>query len=215
VIRHTSCELLVQPYGVARCKKCRDYRKALYAMLSRHQSRHCDSCDPGSHTNYRYLISPEKKERLARLQHQHCTDQQIIARLRAALDKAIEERALSVGDDLHAYCSQIVKECSSKVIREHPVGSFARLFWDSQQQACSLKDICGVSYLPFWCVWSFHLPQQSFVSGPTRKLFWPAEAKRPSQRKPECSAVHAKYTSSTGHQHNMQKYKRKLPRFQQ
>ena len=63
----SSCELLVcEPVMVQRCKRCSEYRKILNVMISR-SKKDSDKSNPCSHTNYRYLNSPEKMQRLRRL----------------------------------------------------------------------------------------------------------------------------------------------------
>ena len=62
---HTS-DVLVSSGAGTRCLTCLKYRKTLNAMLSRLGSSAtvADKCHPSSHTNYRFLTTPEKAERL-------------------------------------------------------------------------------------------------------------------------------------------------------
>ena len=76
-IRCTDCMVLVPRSNTctaSRYEWCRDYRKNLSGLLTRYrngQTKHLDGSDPQSHTNYRYLSTPEKDKCLQRLHHQY------------------------------------------------------------------------------------------------------------------------------------------------
>ena len=76
-IRHVNCEVIVAQGGDActsRCSSCTQYRKTLCALVRRSNTidlKASDRSDPSSHTNYRFLTSPEKVKRLENLHHQH------------------------------------------------------------------------------------------------------------------------------------------------
>lgn len=82
-IRTTTCELLTSSEKHARCNACSSYRKVLSAMLHRAESqqRDPDKCNPSSTTNYRYLNTPEKLERMKRLHADVKVSQQRARRL--------------------------------------------------------------------------------------------------------------------------------------
>ena len=63
-IYHINCEILISQ-GSSRCDHCKKHRKSLCAMASR--GRKDGLTDPSSHTNYMYLKTPEKNDRLAQL----------------------------------------------------------------------------------------------------------------------------------------------------
>ena len=78
------CEWLVQPHGSSigsRCVKCSDYRQTLNRMLFRAKDKQdidLEHCEPGSHTNYRYLSTPEKCIRLQRLHNKWIVSRYVI-----------------------------------------------------------------------------------------------------------------------------------------
>ena len=82
------CEWLVQPHGSSigsRCVKCSDYRQTLNRMLFRAKDKQdidLERCEPGIHTNYRYLSTPEKCIRLQRLHQQSRVHQQQVDRFK-------------------------------------------------------------------------------------------------------------------------------------
>lgn len=83
-IRTISCQQLTHVDNEAhRCGSCSSYRKVLSAMLCRvdNQQHDPDRCNPSSTTNYRYLKSPEKIERMKRLHAKLRISQQRARRL--------------------------------------------------------------------------------------------------------------------------------------
>lgn len=84
-IRTATCKLLAPTDDIRkRCDSCLKYRKTLNAMLHKHEnheSRDPDRCDPSSTTNYRYLKTPEKIERMKRLHSDVKVSQQRVRRL--------------------------------------------------------------------------------------------------------------------------------------
>ena len=139
---------LLQEVG---CHPCKIYRKTLFSLLSHYRSRkrkHSDGTSPSSHTNYRFLSTPEKIKRLRHLHRLHHNDQQRITRLRTALDGAIEERGVTVDYDLHQDLRGIVKNNTDFISSTYPPGSFARLFWDSQQHVSAVSTSSSMRWDP-------------------------------------------------------------------
>lgn len=68
-VRSSCCELITDQN---KCTKCTTYRKNLRALHARHQKESTQNklerVEASSHTNYRYLSSPEKKSRMTNLQ---------------------------------------------------------------------------------------------------------------------------------------------------
>ena len=95
-IRTSSCRLLV-PKPTLRCDHCSAHRKNLNSMLHRHlKSSETDSSHPESHTNYRFLGTPEKHEQLQRLRQKARV-------LRVALQK--NEREIGKSNRREGYSS--------------------------------------------------------------------------------------------------------------
>lgn len=122
-------------------------------MLRRSKSIGQDSerSDPKSHTNYRFLTTPEKNKRMQRLHQQNRTKQQHIDRLKTRIEKAIDERGIEVDNDLH---SDI---WSKSLTEDDPQGSFAR--------ASPLKDTRSMKWHPLmirWCLYLRHLSSSSY-----------------------------------------------------
>ena len=85
----------------SRCINCNKLRHTLNRMYTRQQNEvDTDRTHPKSHTNYRYLSSHQKCNRLHQL-HKLCrVNQQCTNRLRLTIEKFQGERAMEVDDDL-------------------------------------------------------------------------------------------------------------------
>ena len=168
-IRCTDCMVLVpRANSASRCEQCRDYRKNMSGLLTRYrngQTKRLDGSDPQSHTNYRYLSTPEKDKRLQRLHHQHRMSEKKLTRLRAALKQAIEQRAVTVDEGLHQDLQEIIRENYKGVGDAHPPGSFGRLFWENQMRAASVSDARSMRWDPLmirWCLYLRHLSGSAY-----------------------------------------------------
>ena len=144
-IQYTDCMVFVPRANIAsRCERCRDYQKNLSGLLTPYhngQTKRLDGSDPQSHTNYRYLSTPEKDKHLQHLHHQHRMSGKELARLRAALEQAIEQRAVTVDEGLHQDLQDLITENYKGVGDAHPPGSFG-LVWSSflgKSKACSFS----------------------------------------------------------------------------
>ena len=156
-IRCTDCMLFIpESTAASQCHLCKSNRKTLFSLLSKSRKRkHSDGTSPSSHTNYRFLSTPEKIKRLQRLHRLHRNDQRRITRLRTALDGAIEQRGVTVDDDLHQDLRGIVKNNNDFISSNYQPGSFARLFWDSQQHASAINTSSSMRWDPLmirWCL---------------------------------------------------------------
>ena len=173
-IRCDACELLVpqqsEPQHKAkRCGTCNKYkyRQVLNRMLfrvERSSGQDSDRSNPQSRTNYRFLTTPEKDRRLRRLHQQSRINQQRANRLRL-LERATEERGMSVDENLHNDLVHIIEENSHVVAQSYPQDSFARVFWESQHRASSLKDARSMRWDPLmirWCLYLRHVSGRAY-----------------------------------------------------
>ena len=164
-----------------RCEACCDHRKTLRGMLHREKSsKDSDRCDPNSHTNYRFLNTAEKHERMKRLHDQCRSLKQEVGRLQEKLDNALEQRGVSVDEDIHEDLKSIVEEKSPFVAETYPEHSFARIFWDSQRKALSLSNPKSMRWDPLMIRWCLYL--RHFSRGAYEVLRESNVIKLPSQR---------------------------------
>ena len=94
-IRTTSCEILV--HG-PKCEACKKYRSTLCSLYSQWtQQRKLDAekhAAVSSHTNYHYLRTPQRKERMTNLRAEVKTKRNEVERLKLRLKEATEKRGM-------------------------------------------------------------------------------------------------------------------------
>ena len=172
-IRCSDCVLLVHidshaTYDVPRCSRCQQYRNNLRALVSRSEKqpeRESDSTDPSSHTPFRHLNSPEKAIRYQREHALRRSCQRQITRLSDKLEASTQQRGFVEDMALHDDLSQIVAENAQAMADSIPAGTFARIFWDSQKKAATLKDARQMRWDPImvrWCLYLRHLSSSAY-----------------------------------------------------
>ncbi len=73
---------------------------------------------------------------------------QQIKRIKQNLEKAIDRCGVKVTESLHQDLSSIVADGASDVLDKHPEGSFARIFWQQQEQASRLQNAKSMRWEP-------------------------------------------------------------------
>ena len=162
---HKSCELLVTQIDT-RCTACTQYRKSLRAICSHQSQEKADNrTAPDSHTNYRYLSTPEKGRRLSRLHSSARSAKKNISRILARLAEITEQSGVVVDRDTHDDMVLVMQEHTTEIHQNHPPESFARLFWDQQQRASSVASSSAMKWHPLmikWCIYLRHLSSSSY-----------------------------------------------------
>ena len=87
--------------------------------------------DPSSKTNYCFLSSPEKIDRLKGLHTQIKVLQQRVRRLTIKLAENTELNGIAVDSDLHSDLSSIINEAAPSVVAKHPPESILSIFFGS------------------------------------------------------------------------------------
>ena len=147
-IRCASCQIVLASSS-QRCGPCSEYRRVLNAMLSRRAKQNPEnSVLAESHTNLRFLNTPQRKERFSRLKLKSKLCQQQLRRLEEKIERLVEARGIEVSEDLHSDLAAMVEENSSEVEVMNPPNSFKRIFWQQQQRAASLKDSRSMKWEP-------------------------------------------------------------------
>ena len=91
--------------------------------------------------------------------------QQAIDHLRDQVKKLIDKNAKEVEDDLDEALVEIVREKSPFIASRYEEGSFARVFWDAQQKAASVKNTKSMRWHPLmirWCLYLRHLSSSAY-----------------------------------------------------
>ena len=137
-VRTKSCEVLTTSYKYSSCKA---YRSNLHAIYNRWCKRSVtpSTDDTSSHSNHRYLGSPQKKRKMLRLRQRVHSIEKTVDRLKATVTKLTQEQSVLVDSDLSDDLLGVMKENHERIQKAYPEGSFARLFWDEQLKAGSVK----------------------------------------------------------------------------
>ena len=119
-------------------------------MLHRHlqDSKDRESSHPESHTNYRYLNTPQKKVRMQSLRQKVNVCQVRVKRLKERIAKQAEERGIEVDSDLHEDLAMTMDEHSARIGSEHPPGSFPHIFWEQQYKSMKISDARSMKWEP-------------------------------------------------------------------
>ena len=159
-IRHVECRLLLAESSKSdRCEKCTMYRKTLNKALSRkRQDLNTDA--PHSHTNHRYLSSPEKVAKIKQLQHTNRMSQKRIVRLTQRFEELTARSGVCLDDGMSNDLKTIIKEEDKSVLELYPKDSFLYLFWQHQKEALS-KNPKGMRWHPLMIRWCLFLRHQS------------------------------------------------------
>lgn len=106
-----------------------------------------------SHTNYRYLSTPQKQTRMKVLKQTLDSAKHKIAYLQEQIKQSIDKNGVLLDEQLSNDLSGIMKENDSSIAGQFPADSFQRLFWDQQIQAAKGKmGICWHPMIIRWCL---------------------------------------------------------------
>ena len=102
------------------------WQKNAVSSPSRHTSTN-------SHTNFRYLTTPQKRKRMTSLRARVTSAERKIDNL-MKIEDSTNVQGITVDDYLHEDLSQIVEEHTPS-IEQFPEGSIKWLFWEQQREA--------------------------------------------------------------------------------
>ncbi len=164
-IRTTACEMLVQ--GL-KCEACQTYRHTLRALHSQwKQQAELDvekHASVSSHTNYRYLRTPQRTKRMSNLRTEVKTKRNEIERLKSKLKESTEKRGICVEKQLDNDLETIMHEQTNEINQQYAQDSFHRLFWDQQLASLKAKDKRQVRWHPMMIRWCLSLKLLSSAS---------------------------------------------------
>ena len=151
----SECELLCTSM---KCASCKAYRTNLRAMHSRWSRSLCDRSriDTSSHTNDRYLTSPQRNAKIDALRNRMHVAEEEVKRLKEKVFK-LSEQGDEVDTDLEADLLQIMNENTDSVQQVYAKGTFARLLWDEQLKAATAKGPRQIRWHPMLIKWCLNL----------------------------------------------------------
>lgn len=137
-IRTASCELLTT---ANKCSSCKTYRGALRSMHSRWVKRNaCDMSDTTSHSNERYLNTPQRKLKMSKLKKRVVVAERQANKLSARIRELTQRQGESVDHNLHSDLLSIMSDSTDLINNAYQEGTFARVFWEEQLKVASVKD---------------------------------------------------------------------------
>ena len=159
-VRPSKCELLTE---LPRCSSCVAYRSTLRAMHSRWVK---DVASPrrlhrrsnvSSHSNYRYLRTPEALARMSNLKH--CADAALrkVEHLKSKLAETECNDSIEIDEQLERDLKEILSEKDSFVKETYPVNSFEYLFWEQQKEVHLKSDQRAMRWHPMIIKWCLNL----------------------------------------------------------
>ena len=88
-----------------------------------------------------------------------------INHLQKKIVSVIATEGLNVDDSLQSDLKSMADDCTDEVKCTFPEGSFARLFWEEQTKASSLKNAKTMRWHPLfikWCLYLRHLSGKAY-----------------------------------------------------
>ena len=152
-IRTNKCELLI--HGV-KCNSCSTYRATLRVMYNRWlRCSSEDISDSSSHANVRYMNTPEKKQKIAKLKKRAKSAEVELQKLKVKVKELTQNQGEIIDGAFHDDLFGIMQENNEEVKKKYPEGSFQRLFWEEQINAARVKNSRQIRWHPLiirWCL---------------------------------------------------------------
>lgn len=116
-----------------------------------------DLSDTSSHSNERYLNTPEKKAKMCKLKERARTAEKQVEKLKEKIQQLTQQQGDEVDTNLNADLLGILNENYEQIKQAYPEGSFPRLFWEEQLKAASVKEARQVRWHPLMIKWCLNL----------------------------------------------------------
>ena len=101
-IRHVECEIILPAEGKDRCSPCFEYHRTLTVLSRRYMNVDEMSVEqrinPSSHTDFRFLKTPEKTEQLQLLHRENRVIQKKMSRMQSKLKEVFNQQAIDVNE---------------------------------------------------------------------------------------------------------------------
>lgn len=163
-LRCNECELLVTNN---RCDACKEYRctlRALHSQWLRQQKKIASHASISSHTNFRYLKTPERQQRIRRLRNEIVNRRKEVERLKSCVNVATEQHGIYIEDALETDIKLIMEEKGNEIRKTYNADSFQCIFWNQQLELLKLKDKRQIRWHPMMIRWCLSLKLLSSAS---------------------------------------------------
>ena len=158
------CELLVSNN---RCDTCKQYRcnlRALHSQWLHQKKKITNHALISSHTNFRYLKTPERQQRIRGLRNEIVNRRKELERLKCCVNVATEQHGICIEDALETDIKQIMQEKSNEIRKTYKADSFQCIFWNQQLELLKLKDKRQIRWHPMMIRWCLSLKLLSSAS---------------------------------------------------
>ena len=163
-----------------KCDSCLKYRSTLNSIYYRWSKGCSKNSDTSSHTNERYMNTPEKKKKFLNMKTRMRSAEQHVVQLKEKIKTLTSTCGIEIDSNLHSDLLGIMKDKTQDVHRAFPEESFSRLFWDEQLRAASVSNLCQMRWHPLIIKWCLNLKLIS--SGAYHALRSSGFVKLPSER---------------------------------
>ena len=158
-IRSTKCELLAND---VKCSACKKYRGVLRSMHNRSLKQDNEKrSDVSSHTNYRYLKTPDRRKRMRQLKDHLDQSRKENETLKLKIQQLQEKHGINTDEPLKIDLERIMEDSTNNVHETYPPGSFLHLFWDQQLEAMKTRDRHQLRWHPMLVKWCLNLKLMS------------------------------------------------------
>ena len=168
-IRTTACELLV--HGT-KCVACKQYRSTLRSLHSRKlKLPKSDTTAVSSHSNIRYLKTPERRKRMTSLKvavdaktAEVNRKMKEIELLKSKSRESTNRCGIYVTKEFEDDLIKIMEENNDQICQKYPSDSFHQLFWSQQLVALRVQDKRQIRWHPMMIRWCLSLKLISSAS---------------------------------------------------
>lgn len=163
-VRSSSCELITKGQKCQSCVKYRSTLRSLYGRWKKTSSPSESRSAVSSHTNYRYLTTPEKKMRLANLRSENKALHRQVDQLKQHISRLTDTNGIIVEEDMDADLRRIMDDNDEIICSTNSPQSFEYVFWKQQREAMSKSDARQMRWHPMMIKWCLHLHMLSSAS---------------------------------------------------
>ena len=149
IIRSSTCSILCKG---DKCESCKMFRPKLRAM---HSCWNKQSRSPKKFVIIQYLNTPQKVEKLSRLQARAYAAESELRKLKEWISISSDNNGVSVDAKLHGDLKNVMEENNEGILGQFPEDSFQGLFWEQQLIASWLKHPQQMRWHPAmirWCL---------------------------------------------------------------
>ena len=164
-IRTSGCALLFSESS-PQCSCCTKFQSTLHTMMRRLE-RAVNTPHPSDRTNFRYLTSPQKIDRMKKLRADLRQSQKDLRGLRVKLEKRIQEESANVDGDMHKDLCAIMESNQDSITKKYEACYYLHCPFLSNHIY-----IATCLYNHHICTFTVHAQYSLLKTGSFPALFW-------------------------------------------